>query len=175
MRRLIVACTVVACIACVPACRMKKKASAKSDKFDGQPLSVVNVADPHAAMQLTRGFYGLENNSWRWTMKNFTVTLRPPAGSAQTGARLQLKFTVPEVMYNRVGDMTLDAHVNGIDLGAEKLTKAGEALYDREVPASVFGSDLVTFDFVVDKGLPPGERDTRELALIVSAVGLVPK
>ncbi len=173
MRRLIWAAALLAFIAIAPGCRVKKKAKAVED--DGQPLSVVNVADPRAGMQLTRGFWAVENQSWRWTMKNFTVTLRAPADATQKGARLQMKLAVPEVMYNRVGDMTLDAHVNGLDLGPEKYTKAGDANYEREIPATAFSGDVVSIDFSVDKGLPPSDKDTRELSVIVTTIGLLPK
>jgi hypothetical protein len=173
MRRLMAAATLLVLLAIAPACRIKKKAKAAED--DGQPVSVLNVTDPRASLQLTRGFWGVENDSWRWTMKNFAVILRAPMGAAQKGARLQLRFTVPEVMYNRVGDMTLDAHVNGLDLGSEKYTKSGEAEYDRDIPATAISGDLISIDFSVDKGLAPTDRDPRELAIIVSMIGLLPK
>ncbi len=53
-----------------PGCERQKKT-------DDRPLlSVVNTNDPRAAVQLTRGFYGVEGNAWRWTAKDFVVTLR---------------------------------------------------------------------------------------------------
>ncbi len=175
MRRLMAAAALLALIAIAPGCRMKRKAKATAAEDDGQPLSVVNVADARAGMQLTRGFWAVENQAWRWTARNFTVTLRPPAGAAQKGARLQMKFSIPEVMYNRVGDMTLDAHVSGLDLGAEKYTKAGDADYEREVPAAALSGNLISIDFSVDKGLPPSDKDARELSVIVTTIGLLPK
>ena len=174
MRRLIVAGSLLLVAFASTSCRIKKKSSAKAED-DGQLVSVINVADPRGSVQLTRGFHGLENQSWRWTMKNFTATLRPPAGSAQKGAKLELKFTIPEVMFNRVGAMTLDARVNGNDLGPQTFSNAGDYTYTREVPASALLSDAVAIDFAVDKGLPPGNPDPRELAIIVTSVGLVSK
>lgn len=174
MRRL--ALPLVLLLALSPACRIRKKDRVQSAPAeDGELLSVVNVADPHAALQLTRGFHGLEHNAWRWTMKDFTVTLRPPAKASINGANLQLKFNIPDVVFNRVGDMSVDARVNGLDLGPQTYSQAGDSTYTRDVPAAALAGDAVAVDFHVDKGLPPGGADTRELAVIVTTVGLLPK
>jgi hypothetical protein len=174
MRRLTLAASLLLVAFVSTSCRIKKKSAAKAED-DGQLVSVINVADPRGSVQLTRGFHGLENQSWRWTMKNFTATLRPPAASAQKGAKLELKFTIPEVMFNRVGAMTLDARINGNDLGPQTFSSAGDYTYTRDVPASALLSDAVAVDFAVDKGLPPGDPDPRELAVIVTSVGLTSK
>jgi len=157
-----------------PGCRIRKKTQDKPAEAN-QPVSVINVADPRAAVQLTSGFYDLENDSWRWTAKSFTVTLRPPASASKNGATLQLKFTIPDVMFNRVGAMTLDGRINGLDLGAQTYSQAGDCTYTRDVPAAALLGDTVPIDFHVDKGLPPSEQDPRELAVIVTTVGLLPK
>lgn len=103
------------------------------------------------------------------------MTLRPVKGSDTKGAKLELKFVIPEVMFNRVGAMTVDAKANGLDLGSETFSKAGDATYTRDVSPVVLAGDATTFDFSVDKGLPPSEQDPRELAVIVTSVGLLPK
>ena len=175
LTRLAAAFALIAVIAIAPACRMKKKARGAVIEDDGQLSSVVSTADPHAAVQLVRGFHGLENDSWRWTMKNFTVTLRPPAGSAQSGAQLELKFNFPAVIFDRVGPITLSARVGGLDLAPETYSQAGDATYTRDIPASVLGGDAVSFDFAVNKAIPPSDKDARELAIIVTTIGLTPK
>jgi hypothetical protein len=169
-------CVFLIAILLAPACRIHKKAAhAKAAEDDGQLVSVINVGDPRAAVQLTRGFHGLENGSWRWTMKTFTATLRPPANASKTGASLQLKLTIPQVMFDRVGDMSIEAHVNGLDLGPQTYTHPGDYIYTRDVPPAALSGDAVSIDFHVDKGLPPSDQDTRELALIVTTIGLLPK
>jgi hypothetical protein len=172
MRRLAVA--LAALVLFAPGCRIRKKPREKAPE-DKQLVSVVNVADPQAAVQLTRGFYDLEHDSWRWTNKSFTVTLRPPVNASKTGANLELKFTIPDVMFNRVGPMTMDARINGLDLGEQTYSQPGDCTYTREVPAVALGGDAVAVDFHVDKSLPPSGKDPRELAVIVTTVGLVPK
>jgi hypothetical protein len=174
MRRLILAAALLALIA-APGCRYKRHREERAAINDGEPVSLLNVADPRADFQLTKGFWAIEGGSWRWTMKNFIVTLRPPAGSPEKGATLELKLTIPDVMFNRVGAMTVDAHLIGQDLGPEKYTAAGEYTYRRDVPAALLGAPAVALDFSVDKGLPPSGQDTRELSLVVSSIGLLPK
>jgi len=175
MRRLMIAAALIAALAILPGCRYKKKPKVRSAINDGEPVSLLNVADPHADFQLTRGFWNVENGAWRWTMRNFTVMLRPPARAALNGATLELHFSIPEVMFNKVGAMTLDAHLNGSDLGSETYPHAGEFTYRRDVPAALLGGNTVAVDFSVDKGLPPTGQDTRELALVVTTIGLLPK
>ena len=174
MRRLILAVTLTAVVA-APGCRYTRHRPERAAIDDGEPVSLLNVTDPRAGSQLTKGFWNIEGGAWRWTMRNFTATLRPPAGSDQRGATLELKFTIPDVMFNRVGAMTVDAHVNGLDLGPEKYTSAGVYSYRRDVPAAQLGAAAVAIDFSVDKGLPPSDQDTRELSLVVSSIGLLPK
>jgi hypothetical protein len=174
VRRLIFAAVLLTFVV-LPACRYKRKARERAAINDGEPVSLLNVADPRAQFQLTRGFWTVEGGAWRWTMKNFTVTLRPPAGAVEKGATLELKGALPEVMFNRVGAMTLDAHLNGQDLGPETFSAAGDFTYRRDVSAALLNAPVVAIDFSTDKGLPPGDQDTRELALVVSSVGLLPK
>ncbi len=160
----------------IPACKREEKARRGATVEETPELaSVVHVADPKAAFQLVRGFYGLEQNSWRWTMRQFSVVLRPPAGAAKNGATLQLKLSVPEPIIKRLGPVTLSASAGGAALQPEPLAEAGEYTYTRDVPASVLGGDSVTVDFALDKALSPGDVDKRELGIIVITVGLEPK
>jgi hypothetical protein len=172
MRRLIAA-MLLTLVAIAPACRTRKKGSRVED--DGKPLSVVKVADPRGAIQLIRGFHNVENDSWRWVTRNFTVSLRPPTGSATNGAKLELKFTLPDAIFSQLGAMTIHARVGGTELAPETFSKAGEYTYSRDLPASVAAGDAVTIEFFTDKSLPPNATDERELSIIVTSIGLVTK
>jgi hypothetical protein len=176
MWRLSVAVSVMALLVLAPAgCKRKKKTRAVEDANDGQLVSILNAADPRAAVQLTRGFHSIENDSWRWTAKDFSVTLRRPTGAEQKGATLEVKLTVPDAVFSRVGPQTLSAKVGGFALEPEHFTKAGDYTYTRDVPATALARETVAIDFSVDKAIPPGDQDVRELAIIVSTVGLLPK
>jgi hypothetical protein len=148
---------------------------ATEENEEPELASVIHVADPRVAHQLLRGFYDVEQNSWRWTMGKFTVVLRPPAGASVKGADLQAKLSVPEAVIARLQSLRLDAKIGEFALEGETFLKAGEHTYRRAVPASVLGSDAVTVDFVLDKFLPPGNLDQRELGLVVSTIGFEAK
>jgi hypothetical protein len=137
-------------------------------------VSVLNMSDPQAATQLTRGFFGLENGAWRWTASKFAVALAPPAGAAKNGARLDLKITFPSGTIDKLGPTTLSATAGGAALQPETYNKDGNYVYSVDVPASVLSGDKVTIEFATDKAQPPAV-DRRELALIVTKVGLVSK
>jgi hypothetical protein len=149
-------------------CRRKKKIKAREDGL----ASMVNVADPADSAQLVRGFSNVEADAWRWSTSKFAVVLRPPAGAAQNGAKLEMVFTLNETVVKKLGPMTINASVNGTALPPQTFNAAGDYTYSQPVPASALGSDVVTVDFTTDKALAPTEQDKRELALIVKTIGL---
>lgn len=152
-------------------CHRKKKVNAREDGL----ASVVNVADPADSAQLVRGFSNVEADAWRWSTSKFSVVLRPPAGAAQNGAKLQLVFTLHDAVVNKLGPVTVNATVNGVSAGPETFSAPGDYTYAHDVPASALGADVVTVEFTTDKALAPTEQDKRELALIVKSIGLVSK
>jgi hypothetical protein len=156
----------------VPACKHKSGGTIEESH---RMASSVRFSDPSTAGQLTSGFYGLEAKAWRWSARQFAVTLRPPARSAQQGAVLIVHGTLPASSLAKLGPMTLTASLNGTALAPETYSTAGEFIYRREVPANLLAADSVRIDFSLDKSIPPGDEDKRELGLVVSSVGLVPK
>ncbi len=137
--------------------------------------TMLQMGDPNAAPQLIRGFYEVEAGAWRWTMGKFAVTLSPPPQAATHGARLTVMLVVPEPVIRKLGAVTLSAGVDGVALPGETYAKAGQYVYSREVPAQSLAKRAVTVDFALDKFLPPGEADQRELGLVVTAAGFEPK
>ena len=136
--------------------------------------SVVAVDDPSADLQLVHGFHALEGNPWRWTEGHFSVTLRPPPGAARQGAQLELKLNIPEVVMQQLGAVTLACTAGGVPLPPEKYAAAGNYVYTRLVPASALTADNISVDFATDQAIPAGKIEKRELALIVTSIGLVP-
>jgi hypothetical protein len=169
----------IAVLAVAPAGCKRKKRQTKTEptatQSAGGLATMVHAADPATASQLARGFHGVESNSWRWTAGAFAVTLRPPAGAAQKGAILQLKFVLPDVILAKVKDTTLTAAVNGQKLPPEHYTKPGDYTFSRDVPASMLQGEMVTVDFMLDKFLPASPEDLRDLGLIVTMVGFEAK
>jgi hypothetical protein len=172
VRRLIAAFVLLAFVALAPTgCRRKKKGRTREDGL----ASVINVADPSDSAQLVRGFSNVEADAWRWSTSKFSVVLRPPAGTAQNGAKLEMNFSLHEAVVGKLGPVTITATVNGAVMPPETYSQAGDYTYSHDVPASALGPDVVTVEFTTDKSLQPTEQDKRELALIVKTIGLIAK
>ncbi|HXN48526.1 MAG TPA: hypothetical protein VN893_17890 [Bryobacteraceae bacterium] len=138
-------------------------------------LSAIAVASPRAERQLLDGFYQVENNSWRWTRHEFSVRLMPPQGAAATGARLELRFTLPNPVIDRRQAVTLSASVGGTALPPTTYTAAGVYVYKADVPAQAFsGTAPVKVSFSTDKFLRAGEVEARELGLVATTISLLP-
>jgi len=137
--------------------------------------TVVATADPQVARQLVIGFYGVEQNSWRWTTGRFSVVLRPPTSASTKGATLQMKLAIPDVTIAKNKAVSLSAYVNGTALDPEKYTHAGQFVFSREVAANLLSGDVTRVDFSVDTTLPPTAADRRELGVVVSMIGFQPK
>lgn len=133
--------------------------------------TMLTMADPRAPAQLVSGFYNLEQNSWRWTAGHFSVLLRPPRNAEQTGAVLAMKLNVPQPVIDKVKTVTLSAAIHGNILNPETYTKAGDYAYTRDVPAAALHGDSVKVDFSLDRYLPAGTAESRELGIIVTTVG----
>ena len=103
------------------------------------------------------------------------MSLRPPADSAKNGATLALKFTIPDPVIDKLKSVTLSVSVGGVALPPENYSKSGEQVYSREVPAKALAGASVAVDFTLDKALPPGPADHRELGVVVTSIGLEPK
>jgi len=163
-------------LAIVPAgCRRHRRVTVETVEEAPALASVVATADPHIVKQLISGFYGVEQNSWRWTAGRFSVLLRPPRSAAANGAVLQLKFAIPDVALSRLAGVSLSAYVNGTALAPETYTQGGQFIYSRDVPARLLAGDVARVDFSLDKTIRPTPADQRELGVVVSLVGFQPK
>jgi hypothetical protein len=155
-------------------CKRKKKRASENDEPAGM-ATMLQAADPRSAVQLIRGFHGVEAGAWRWTEQTFAVSLKPPAGAAANGATLVLKFVLPDVVVQKLGPVTLSAKIGSSVLTPEKFSVAGEQTYSRPVPAEALKSDAVTVEFALDKALPPTGEDIRQLGVILNMVGFEAK
>lgn len=145
---------------------------AQTDEEGPRMSSIVHTGDPKSETQLLNGFYGIEQNAWRWTGQQFSVILRPPAGAAQKGATLNVQMAVSAVTIGQLKTITLSASAGGATLSPETYTQAGPYVYTRDVPASQLTGESIKIDFMLDKALPPSGADRRDLGLIVNSIAL---
>jgi len=154
-------------------CRRKSEGTAETTSGEAPKIaSTVHTADAKLEGQLVNGFYGIEQNSWRWTAQRFSVVLKPPSGAAERGATLNLQLAVPDAILDKLKSVTLTATVGSTSLPPETYSKSGSYAYTRDVPANALTGDTVRVDFQLDKALPPGGGDQRELGVIVNSIGL---
>lgn len=172
MRRLIPI-ALTAALLSTGGCRRERVPVEATEEGQLTLTSSLAMGDPKSSAQIVKGLHQIEGSSWRWSMGQFAVTLRPPANSGQKGATLSLQYSVPETVIQKLGPSTLSAKLNGRVLAAIISSKPGAAELVAEVPASELRGETVTFDFSLDKFFQAGEVDTRELGVIVTSVGLM--
>ena len=137
--------------------------------------SMVNMADPSTATQLVSGFHAVEAGAWRWTMRKFSVVLKPPQGSDQSGATLRFRVFISDDQINRLGPITLSADVDGHQLEPQTFSKPGDYAYSRPVPAEALKVPSVKVNFSLDKAREPDSVDGRQLGVVASLIGLQPR
>jgi len=141
----------------------------------GRLANIVRTGDPVAQKQLVSGFHAIENGSWRWTQKKFEVELGVPPGAAQNGGLLAAKFTVPPVAIEKLHDQTLSASIAGTSLKTATLDAAGPFTFSREIPAALLTGPTVKVSFELDKAVPTGGADARELGVVANSFSLTPR
>jgi hypothetical protein len=167
-------------VAFAPAgCNREHKVTVKETVEEGPGVTgtamAINMGDPKQERQLVSGFYSIESNAWRWTAKDFTVSLRPPAGAAAQGATLIFALSIPQAVVDRLKSVTLSAFVNGTALAPETYAHDGQYEYKRDVPPNLLKGRAVRVEFQLDKSMPPAGGDARELGIVARSVGLESK
>lgn len=157
-------------------CKRPDKVQVQETVEEGPRLvSAIKMGDPKQETQLISGFYGIEGNAWRWTGKQFTAVLKTPFGAAQRGGTLELSFTVPQVVIDKLKTVSLTASVDGRPLPPETYTQPGLYTYKRDIPADWLAGESVKVEFQLDKAMPPSGADQRELGIVANALSLGPK
>jgi hypothetical protein len=156
-------------------CKNEDRLHVETNEGAPRLASMLAMSDPKAPTQLLDGWYGLEDKAWRWTSGHFAVLLRPPTGSAQSGATLKLQFSIPQALIDRVKTTSITATIKGTPLPPETYTQAGSFTFTRDVAAGLLAEETVKVLFSLDKFIPAHTVENRELGLIVTAVGLEPK
>jgi tRNA (mo5U34)-methyltransferase len=111
-------------------------------------------------VKLLEGWHPLEQSSFRWTERRFSVELkRPPLVNLST-FRFDFRLTFP-------GPVVLRVKTNGIDLPPATYTTEGEHSYSAKLLREALKNTSIRIDFEVDKCFPGGTLDERELALLV--------
>jgi hypothetical protein len=132
------------------------------------------VADTAITGQLLSGFYGVEQNSWRWVAPRFSVALKPPSRKPGSGARLTVHFYLPDLVITREGDVTLTAAIDGKILGQQTFRNPGSYDFIADLSAEDVDTNILPVRFCFDKSMSPGADDARDLAAVINGISLTP-
>ena len=172
MRRLTVAAALVSTVVLAACHRDQIIRPEPTEEGSAALLSTVNMGDPNAAVQLVKGFHNIEEHSWRWTMGRFSIIFHPPEGASTKRTQLVLHGNIPDSILKRLGPVTLTALIQTDPLGSVTVANPGPVTLTALVPAENLKGETVTFDFVLDKFIPAGTIDPRELGMILTSVSL---
>lgn len=156
-------------------CHSKDRVHVETDEGPPRMAAMLTMADEKSSPQLLEGFYGLEDKQWRWTAGHFSVLLSTPPLGSRDGAVLKVQLSIPKPLIDRVKTTTLTAEIAGTKLSPESFTQAGSFVFVRDIPAKLLQDDSVRVDFSLDRFLPSGTVDGRELGLVVTSVGFEPQ
>ncbi len=121
--------------------------------------------DPGWSLMLVSGWHDLEDESWRWTARRFSV--RVHLTRAARLRRVELNFAFPSEQFSRIGTIRLGARVNGVALAPCVFNRPGEHTYAALVPAEIPAAEDIDIEFELDNAYPPTGRDLRELGVLV--------
>jgi hypothetical protein len=140
-----------------------------SGEGDERAFCLLRSREIRQQPHLLAGWHRIEPAGWRWTERRFAVAFHDCAGAV---GHLRLNFAIPESLLQSLGPIRLRAAGEGRELGAVSYQSAGEHLFQASVPAEILRRDPVVVQFELDKAVPPGEVDKRELGVIVTSVEL---
>ena len=119
---------------------------------------------------LLNGWHRIEPAGWRWTEGRFAVAFHDCKRDG--GPHLRLNFAIPESLADQLCPLKLAAAAGGRELGAATFASAGEHLFQTRVPEKLRECEPLVIEFTLDKSVPPGPVDKRELGVVVTSVEL---
>ena len=123
------------------------------------------LPDPWTDFDLAAGWHALENGSWRWTERVFSVRLP----SRTSGTRLSFKFVLPESILKALGPIQLHATIGGCSLPSIGYPTPGEHTYTQMIPSAAWNGTDRFIRFELDKAWQSTDTaDCRELGVQVA-------
>jgi len=130
----------------------------------GSSLESTHLSRPPEKLE---GFYPPESGGFRWTKRQFALIFTRPGP-----ARLVLRLYIPDASIQKLGAITLTGRFGEHELAPETFRKAGQYVFERDVPAGWMKPGENRFDFTLDKSLAPTAQDGRELGIVVVSAAL---
>lgn len=132
-------------------------------------LARSRVSGRPRGFRLLDGWHHLENETWRWTAKKFSVEIDTAGAS---NATLTLHFYLPEPVAALHPSVMLRARLNGQDLPPIAYNSVGQHSYSARMANLAPGTTQIEFE--LDRCIGPTASDPRELGVQVEFAGAPP-
>jgi hypothetical protein len=112
----------------------------------------------------------LEGNTWRWSYDRPELRFNVKDTANQ---KLEVHFVVADATFKTTGPVTAQFFVNDKVVGSMKITKPGDYVFSKPIPAALFKPD--SFDTVAVEARPfwTSKTDGRHLSVILIQAGFV--
>ncbi|HUI56950.1 MAG TPA: hypothetical protein VLY04_18370 [Bryobacteraceae bacterium] len=135
-------------------------------------LSFLNLGDLRSRPQLRSGWYGIEDGAWRWMAKEAEAVLRVPAGPPPM-FEMQLFFP-PDFMQRAGGPVTVSVLLDGRPFAQETYPQPGGYHLLKPIRPNLLAAPATLVTIRLNRAIPPGDADRRELGAVVQGLGFVP-
>lgn len=118
-------------------------------------------------VECLRGWHNIEEPGWRWTEQRFSVAVQ----SRGKARRLHLDLELPDSHFQALGPIGLCSSVAGVEVGRSLLSAPGSHTHVCNLAACAH-LEQVHVEFCLDKALPAGSVEARELGIIATGIRL---
>jgi hypothetical protein len=112
----------------------------------------------------------LEAKTWRWCYDRPEVRLQL---KQVQGQKLEVHFSVADATFKTTGPVTVNFFVNNKAVGTMKITKPGDQVFSKAVPADLLKTDDFTNVAIEARPFWTSSTDSRHLTIILTQVGFV--
>ena len=134
-------------------------------EHDERAFALLKSHHGMAHLTLVAGWHEPHATGWRWTAREFAVGV--PAAWAASYRRILVRVYAPPALIERLGPIELRARAGGRDLLPSSIDQPGAHVFERAVRLDSGGT---TIHFSLDKCLPAGDVDARELGIVVESI-----
>lgn len=124
------------------------------------------LPDPWLNIDLDGGWHPMENNSWRWTERVFSIRLSGPITKADP--ILRFTFHLPQQILDATGPLRLTASIGAERLKTCAFSVSGQHTYETPLPSGLLTTSDVCIRFELDKCWGPRASDQRQLGVQVA-------
>jgi hypothetical protein len=133
--------------------------------------AMVLMSDPAVDDYIVRDISDfLEAKTWRWAYERPELRFQL---KQVTGQKLEVHFAVADATFKTTGPVTIDFFVNNKPVGKMKVTKPGDQVFSKAVPADLLRTDDFTDVAIEARPYWTSSTDGRHLTLILTQAGFV--